>query len=57
MGYVIIIPFTLARLGVNTYTMAMADKIPIRVFEENLKLLMWYDQATTQMGDIEERPS
>ncbi len=30
---------------------AVADKIPTSVLEEDPKLLMWYDQATTRMGD------
>lgn len=34
---------------------AMADKIPNNVLEEDLKLLMWYDQAVTRMGDSERR--
>lgn len=29
---------------------AVADKIPTSVLEEDPKLLMWYDQATTRMG-------
>lgn len=29
---------------------AVADKIPANVLEEDPKLLMWYDQATTRMG-------
>ncbi|PSS67082.1 DNA methylase [Ensifer sp. NM-2] len=29
---------------------AVADKIPNSVLEEDPKLLMWYDQATTRMG-------
>lgn len=29
---------------------AVADKIPNNVLEEDLKLLMWYDQAVTRMG-------
>ena len=28
----------------------VADRIPIRVLEEDPKLLMWYDQAVTRMG-------
>ena len=36
---------------------AVADKIPANVLEEDPKLLMWYDQATTRMGDAEGRPS
>ena len=35
----------------------VADKIPTNVLEEDPKLLMWYDQATTRMGDTEGRPS
>ena len=30
---------------------AVADKIPNNVLEEDPKLLMWYDQAVTRMGD------
>ncbi len=30
---------------------AVADKIPNKVLEEDPKLLMWYDQAVTRMGD------
>ena len=30
---------------------AVADKIPSNVLEEDPKLLMWYDQAVTRMGD------
>ncbi|MES9933566.1 MAG: DNA methyltransferase [Candidatus Sedimenticola sp. PURPLELP] len=29
---------------------AVADNIPIKVLEEDPKLLMWYDQAVTRMG-------
>lgn len=29
----------------------VAEKIPSNVLEEDLKLLMWYDQAVTRMGD------
>jgi hypothetical protein len=29
---------------------AVADKIPNNVLEEDPKLLMWYDQAVTRMG-------
>lgn len=29
---------------------AVADKIPGSVLEEDPKLLMWYDQAVTRMG-------
>ena len=29
----------------------MADKIPNKILEEDPKLLMWYDQATTRMGE------
>ncbi len=29
---------------------AVADKIPTNVLEEDPKLLMWYDQAVTRMG-------
>ena len=36
---------------------AVADKIPTSVLEEDPKLLMWYDQATTRLGDTEGRPS
>jgi len=32
---------------------AVADKIPNNVLEEDPKLLMWYDQAVTRMGDHE----
>ena len=35
---------------------AVAEKIPTRVLEEDPQLLMWYAWATTRMGDIEERP-
>ena len=35
----------------------VADKIPTKILEEDPKLLMWYDQATTRMGDTEGRPS
>lgn len=31
---------------------AMADKIPNNVLEEDQKLLMWYDQAVTRMGGV-----
>ncbi len=31
---------------------AVADKIPSNVLEEDPKLLMWYDQAVTRMGGI-----
>ena len=34
---------------------AVADKIPTSVLEEDPQLLMWYDQATTRMGDTEGR--
>jgi hypothetical protein len=30
---------------------AVAEKIPNKVLEEDPKLLMWYDQAVTRMGD------
>ena len=30
----------------------MADKIPHKILEEDPKLLMWYDQATTRMRDM-----
>jgi DNA modification methylase/predicted RNA-binding Zn-ribbon protein involved in translation (DUF1610 family) len=30
---------------------AVADKIPTNVLEEDPKLLMWYDQAVTRIGD------
>jgi len=33
----------------------VADKIPNNVLEEDPKLLMWYDQAVTRMGDGNER--
>lgn len=33
---------------------AVADKIPNNVLEEDPKLLMWYDQAVTRMGDREK---
>lgn len=33
---------------------AVADKIPNNVLEEDPKLLMWYDQAVTRMGDGNE---
>ncbi len=36
---------------------AVADKIPNNVLEEDPKLLMWYDQAVTRMGDSEGRLS
>jgi hypothetical protein len=29
---------------------AVADKIPNKVLEEDPKLLIWYDQAVTRMG-------
>ena len=29
---------------------AMAEKLPTNVMEEDPKLLMWYDQAVTRMG-------
>jgi hypothetical protein len=29
----------------------VAEKIPNRILEEDPKLLMWYDQAVTRMGD------
>jgi len=32
---------------------AVADKIPNNVLEEDPKLLMWYDQAVTRLGDHE----
>lgn len=32
---------------------AVAEKIPNNVLEEDPKLLMWYDQAVTRMGDRE----
>ncbi|ADJ27038.1 DNA methyltransferase [Nitrosococcus watsonii] len=32
---------------------AVADKIPNNVLEEDPKLLMWYDQAVTRIGDRE----
>jgi hypothetical protein len=32
---------------------AVADKIPNNVLEEDPKLLMWYDQAVTRMGGLE----
>jgi hypothetical protein len=32
---------------------AVADKIPNNVLEEDPKLLMWYDQAVTRLGDGE----
>ena len=31
---------------------AVADKIPESVLQEDSKLLMWYDQAITRMGDV-----
>ena len=31
---------------------AVAEKIPNNVLEEDPKLLMWYDQAITRMGDV-----
>jgi hypothetical protein len=31
---------------------AVAEKMPNIVLEEDPKLLMWYDQAITRMGDI-----
>ena len=31
---------------------AVADKIPNNVLEEDPKLLMWYDQAITRLGDV-----
>lgn len=30
---------------------AVAEKIPNKILEEDPKLLMWYDQAVTRMGD------
>ncbi|MGB7510971.1 MAG: hypothetical protein WBP54_06740 [Pelodictyon phaeoclathratiforme] len=30
---------------------AVAEKIPNNVLEEDPKLLMWYDQAITRMGE------
>ena len=30
---------------------AVADKIPDKILQEDPKLLMWYDQAVTRMGD------
>jgi hypothetical protein len=30
----------------------VAEKIPNRILEEDPKLLMWYDQAVTRMGDV-----
>ncbi len=33
---------------------AVADKIPNNVLEEDPKLLMWYDQAVTRLGDGNE---
>ena len=33
-----------------TVIVAVADKIPNNVLEEDPKLLMWYDQAVTRMG-------
>ena len=30
---------------------AVADRIPVNILEEDPKLLMWYDQATTRRGD------
>lgn len=29
---------------------AVAEKIPERILQEDSKLLMWYDQALTRMG-------
>ena len=31
---------------------SVAEKIPAKVLEEDPKLLMWYDQAVTRMGEI-----
>ena len=33
-----------------TVIVAVADKIPNKILEEDPKLLMWYDQAVTRMG-------
>ena len=30
---------------------SIAEKIPNKILEEDPKLLMWYDQAVTRMGD------
>lgn len=30
----------------------IAEKIPPKILEEDPKLLMWYDQAVTRMGDV-----
>jgi len=35
------------------YFAAMARKIPENVLQEDPKLLMWYDQALTRMGEDE----
>jgi hypothetical protein len=32
-------------------TIDYGDKIPNNVLEEDPKLLLWYDQAVTRMGD------
>ena len=32
------------------YAVAVADKIPNNVLEEDPKLLIWYDQAVTRLG-------
>lgn len=37
----------------NGVIVATADKISNNVLEEDSKLLMWYDQAVTRMGDRE----
>ena len=34
-----------------TVIIEVAEKIPNKVLEEDAKLLMWYDQAVTRMGD------
>ena len=30
----------------------ITEKIPPKILEEDPKLLMWYDQAVTRMGDM-----
>ena len=34
-----------------TTIVSVADKVPNNVLEEDPKLLMWYDQALTRMGE------
>ena len=35
----------------NSIIVAIADKIPTKILEDDPKLLMWYDQAVTRTGD------